>query len=145
MTKPLAFTVVLEQFSTLRVQANDEWHAMKAITVGSTLAFSARELMRAGRLADQAPLGSALRNYVKALPEEQLHALLAMIYAGRDRKRDPVAYWHSHIRVTVQSRPAAIEVVLEKEPAAEYIRQAIEHLAPGIDLDAIPSLLGLPQ
>jgi hypothetical protein len=145
MTKPLAFTVVLEQFCALRVQANDELHAMKAVTVGPKLIMSAGELMKAANLAKTAPLGRALRSYVKALPDEQLHALLAMIYAGRDKKPDPVAHWQSHIKATVQSRSAGIEVVLEKEHAAEYIRRAIEHLASGIELDTVPARLGISR
>ena len=144
MTNPLAFTVVLDQFTNLRVQANDEWHAMKAAVVGPSLIMTTQELMKSGALAQKALLSNALRKFVKALPDQQLYALLAMMYAGRDGKSDPVAYWDSSIRRTVQSRSAAVEVMLEKEPAAQYIRHAIDSLAAGLELDEIPSLVAAP-
>ena len=144
MLNPLGFSVVIEQFAALRVQVNDEWHAMKAIAAGPKLVVSAEELVKAGSLAEKAPLGRALRKFLKTLPDDQLFALLALIYAGRDKKPNPVAYWHSTIRSTVQSRSAAIEVVLDKEQAAEYVRRAIESFAPGLELEALPSLLSIP-
>jgi hypothetical protein len=141
MNSPLPFTVVTQQFIALREQANDEWQAMKAVAVGGKPVLSASELMKTGRLAEKAPLASALRKFVKALPDEQLYALLALIYAGRDRVADPVSYWRSSIRATVKSRSAALEVVLEKEPAATYLRNAVESLPPAVELDALPRLI----
>jgi hypothetical protein len=117
---------------------------MKAVAVGSKLIMSIEELLKAGDLADQAPLGRALRGYVKAIPDNQLYALLAMMYAGRDGKPDPVAYWDSSIKATVQSRSAAIEMILEKDPGADYIRRAIECLPQGMELDSVPSRVALP-
>lgn len=141
MPASVPFTLVLQQFSALRRQANDEWAAMQALTAGGSTLVSVDQLLSAGDLAERAPLNMALRRFVKNLPDNDLFALLAMIYSGRDGSDDPPAYWNNYLHATIRSRSAAVEVVLEKEPAADYIERSIDLLRPGLSPDSLPSLI----
>ena len=78
MTKSLALSIVIEQFTSLSAQANAEAQAMRALAAGSNPLLNLLDLMRSSQFSEKAPLNVALRRFLKDLPENQLHALFAL-------------------------------------------------------------------
>ena len=81
------------------------------------------------------PCHAALRAYLNALPVAEVFSLTALMYAGRDGRDDPAAYW-TDLKVSYGTKEQAARAVLEKSPRVEYIdRVAMKYP----EMDALPS------
>jgi hypothetical protein len=134
------FPDVIEALSALSATANDHDAAMTALVNGQNLLMDLSTLGKVDKLGQGSGPQLDLKRFLKALKEEELFALVALMYCGRDRTADPVEYW-KQLSATVESKEDAVRTILEKTPRMEYIRAAISNRPKSLDLEALPRLL----
>jgi Protein of unknown function (DUF3775) len=134
------FPDVIEVLSALSAAANDHDAAMMALVNGQNLLMDLPTLGKVDKLGQGPGPQLDLKRFLKALKEEELFALVALMYCGRDRIADPVEYW-KQLRATVDGKEDAVRTILEKTPRMEYIRVAISNRPKSLNLEDLPSLL----
>ena len=135
-----SFPEVIEALSALSAAANDHGTAMTALVNGQNLLLDLPTLEKVDRLSRGPGPQADLKRFLNALPEDQLFALVALLYSGRDRVADPVQYW-KELRKTVAGKENAVRTILEKEPRMEYIRTGVAQRPRNLDLENLPRLL----
>lgn len=75
---------------------------------------------------ETAPLDNRLRNYLELLNREQLIILSALMYGGRDSKKQNLIPF-DHLKQTVSDdNEVMIQTILSKSPRADYIRKGLK-------------------
>jgi len=73
------------------------------------------------------PCEHALRAFLAALPEEALSALVGLMYAGRDGRKDVLKYV-GELKGTFTDAERLAERIEEKSPRMRYITEGIQYL-----------------
>ena len=134
------FSNVFSKFSKISALETQEENHIKSLTigVGGAIVVGSRESNEYMR--EPRPCSQALKAFLKECPTEQIYALTALMYAGRDGEQDPVSLWVG-LGKTISNKESACQAILEKSPRIEYIEAALKNLPMGMTLDDLPTLI----
>jgi hypothetical protein len=130
------FTTTLRQFKSLSELECEEETVIQAKS-GASMGIQYGTPKADEYTSEPRPCQAALRAFLKALPVAHVFSLAALMYAGRDERDDPVAYWKD-LKVSFGTKDEAARAVLDKTPRVEYIDRVAAKV---LDLDAIPALI----
>lgn len=135
------FKSIFRSFQLLSNLESEEEDAIKLLTLGTAMIFAAGSPEAHDYMREPRPCKRALEAFLNACRVEHIHALVALMYAGRDGQADPIAYWADELAATFRGKEDACRAILEKSPRLAYINSAIEKLPADFDLDGLSGAL----
>ena len=138
MTTSLADAI--EELELLTIADKGNFMAMSALVKGKGLVLDLNALKKASDMATSSEARREMRRYLKALPDQHLYALVALMLAGAAQASDLVNHWKSS-KTQVPSRDEAVRALIDNDTRMKPIRASIASRPTATHIDDLPALL----